>query len=154
MGIVVSTIYGAIKFHTPRGIGIVFSTYKPDKVREGVKNFKEVSLEEVKGILSCTDAEERIIVNSKYPEQMVIIGKQLSANFKEKIQDLLRSNADVFAWTHGDITGIPRTIMVGGKPFITEHKLNEYKHIKPVKQKKRGLGPDRSAAVCKEVEEL
>ncbi|GJT10045.1 hypothetical protein Tco_0857087 [Tanacetum coccineum] len=26
-------------------------------------------------------------------------------------------------------TRIPRTIMVGGKPFNTEHKLNEYKHM-------------------------
>ncbi|GJZ47999.1 reverse transcriptase domain-containing protein [Tanacetum coccineum] len=154
MGIVVSTIHGAIKFHTPRGIGTVFSTYEPDKVGERVKKFKEVSLEEVKGILSCTNAEEKIIVNSKYPEQMVIIGKQLPANFKEKLQDLLRSNADVFSWTHVDMTRIPRIIIVGGKPFNTEHKLNEYKHIKPVKQKKHGLGPDRSAAACKEVEEL
>ncbi|GKC57512.1 reverse transcriptase domain-containing protein [Tanacetum coccineum] len=154
IGIVVSTIHGAIKFHTPRGIGTVFLTYEPDKVGERVKNFKEVSLEEVKGILSYTNAEEKIIVNSKYPEQMVIIGKQLPANFKEKLQDLLRSNADVFSWTHVDMTGIPRTIIVGGKPFNTEHKLNEYKHIKPVKQKKHGLGPDRSAAACKEVEEL
>ncbi|GKA46829.1 reverse transcriptase domain-containing protein [Tanacetum coccineum] len=44
--------------------------------------------------------------------------------------------------------------MVGGKPFNTEHKLNEYKHVKHVKQKKRGLGPDRSKAACKEAEDL
>ncbi|GJS60539.1 hypothetical protein Tco_0655323 [Tanacetum coccineum] len=44
--------------------------------------------------------------------------------------------------------------MVGGKPFNTEHKLNEYKHIKPVKQKKSGLGPGHNEATCKEVDEL
>ncbi|GJU54012.1 hypothetical protein Tco_1227726 [Tanacetum coccineum] len=44
--------------------------------------------------------------------------------------------------------------MIEGKPFKTEHKLNEYSHIKPIKQKRRGLGPDRSTAACKEVEEL
>ncbi|GJR56223.1 hypothetical protein Tco_1406744 [Tanacetum coccineum] len=49
---------------------------------------------------------------------------------------------------------IPRTIMVGGKPFNTEHKLNEYKHIKPVKQKKCGLAPERNEEACKEVDEL
>nr|GEX45823.1 reverse transcriptase domain-containing protein [Tanacetum cinerariifolium] len=38
----------------------------------------------------------------------------------------------------------------GRKPFNIEHKLNEYKHIKPVKQKKHGLGHDRNAAACKE----
>ncbi|GJZ16286.1 reverse transcriptase domain-containing protein [Tanacetum coccineum] len=59
-----------------------------------------------------------------------------------------------FAWTHADMTGIPKTIMVKGKPFKTEHKLNEYSHIKLIKQKRRGLGPDRSTTACKEVEEL
>ncbi|GKD71841.1 reverse transcriptase domain-containing protein, partial [Tanacetum coccineum] len=44
--------------------------------------------------------------------------------------------------------------MVEGKPFNTEHKLNEYSHVKPIKQNKRGLGPDRNMAACKETEEL
>ncbi|GKG17204.1 hypothetical protein Tco_0362161, partial [Tanacetum coccineum] len=73
MGIVVSTIHGAIKFHTPRGIGTIFLMYEPDKIGEGQKKLKEVSLEVMKGVLSCTDAKERIVVNDKYPEQMVII---------------------------------------------------------------------------------
>ncbi|GJZ39367.1 reverse transcriptase domain-containing protein [Tanacetum coccineum] len=113
MGIVVSTIHEAIKFHTPRGIGTVSSTYESEKMGGGTKNLMEISPKDIKAVLSCTDVEESIIVNR-----------------------------------------IPRTIMGGGKPFNTEHKLNEYKHIKPVKQKKRGLGPDHSAMAHKEVEEL
>ncbi|GKC94236.1 hypothetical protein Tco_1159678 [Tanacetum coccineum] len=58
-------------------------------------------------------------------------------NFKRKLQDLLRSNVDVFAWTYADM-----------------HRLNEYKHIKPVKKKKRGLALEQNEAVCREVEEL
>ncbi|GKB64110.1 copia protein [Tanacetum coccineum] len=61
----------------------------------------------------------------------VVIGKHLPTNFKRKLQGHLRSNVDVFAWTYADMTGILRTIMVGGKPFNTEHKLSEYKHIEP-----------------------
>ncbi|GKA88063.1 reverse transcriptase domain-containing protein [Tanacetum coccineum] len=118
MGIVVSTIHGAIKFHTAEGI------------------------------------EEKVIINNKYPKQTVTIEKQLPEHFKRRLRDLLKANADVFAWTHVDMTGIPRTIMVKGKPFNTEQKLNEYSHVKPIKQKRRGLGPDRSIAACKEVEEL
>ncbi|GKB56616.1 hypothetical protein Tco_0912802 [Tanacetum coccineum] len=68
IGIVVSTIHRAIKFYTPREIGIVFSTYEFGKMREGTKKMREVSSEDIKGILSCTDAEERIIINRKYPE--------------------------------------------------------------------------------------
>nr|GEU47474.1 hypothetical protein [Tanacetum cinerariifolium] len=120
----------------------------------GTKKLSEVSLKDINGILSCTDTEERIILNSEYPKQTVIIGKQLPTNFKERLQDLLRFNVNVFAWIYADMTGIPRTIIVGGKPFNTEHKLKEYKHIKPVKQKKSGLGPNRNTTSCKEVEEL
>ncbi|GJX28518.1 hypothetical protein Tco_0236597 [Tanacetum coccineum] len=81
------------------------------------------------GVLSCTDAEEKIIVNSK-------------------------TNVDVFAWTHADMTRIPRTIKVNGKPFNMKHKLNEYSHIKPIKQKRQSLGLDRNTAAPKEVKEL
>ncbi|GKC92613.1 hypothetical protein Tco_1158055 [Tanacetum coccineum] len=68
IGIVVSTIHRAIKFYTPREIGIVLSTYEFGKMREGTKKPREVSSEDIKGILSCTDAKERIIINRKYPE--------------------------------------------------------------------------------------
>ncbi|GKD76074.1 hypothetical protein Tco_1334356, partial [Tanacetum coccineum] len=154
MGIVVSKIHEAIKFHTPRGIGTLFLTYKPDKIREGQKKLKEASQEATKGILSCADTEERIVINKKYPKQTIFIGKQLPTSFKKRLWDLLKANVDVFAWTYADMMGIPRTIMVRGKPFNTEHKLNEFKHIEPVKQKKRSLAPERIKEIHKEVEEL
>ncbi|GKE57694.1 reverse transcriptase domain-containing protein [Tanacetum coccineum] len=123
IGIVVSTIHGAIKFHTAKGIEIVFSTHESEKIKEGMKKISRA--------------------NSHY--------RKTVTRTLQKGCDLLRSNADVFAWTHADITGIPRTIMVEGKPFKTEHKLNEYIHIKPIKQKRRSLCPDRSTTACKEV---
>ncbi|GJS24889.1 hypothetical protein Tco_0453521 [Tanacetum coccineum] len=46
------------------------------------------------------------------------------------------------------------TLKIGSEIYITEHKLNEDKKIKPVQQKKRGMAPKRSAAASKEVEEL
>ncbi|GJX49237.1 hypothetical protein Tco_0276082 [Tanacetum coccineum] len=189
MGIVVSIIHMAIKFHTPRGIGTTFSMYEPDKIG-GHKKLKEASPMVAKGILSCVDVEERIVFKDKYPEQIIIIVKQMATRVKQKLKDLLRSNADVFAWTYVDIKkiiiivkqmptrvkqklhdllrsnadvfawtyvdikGIPRTIMVVGKTFNTEHRLNEFKHIEPIKQKKRGLATERNEAICKEVEEL
>ncbi|GJS52965.1 reverse transcriptase domain-containing protein [Tanacetum coccineum] len=154
MGIVVSTIHGAIKFHTTEGIGIVFSTYKSNKVKEGMKKIIETPPASEKGVFSCTTIEEKVVVNNKYPEQAVTIGKKLPEHFKERLRDFLRANANVFAWTHADMTGIPRTITVKGKPFNTKQKLNKYSHVKPIKQKRRGLGPDRSTTACKEVEEL
>ncbi|GJV25024.1 reverse transcriptase domain-containing protein [Tanacetum coccineum] len=128
MGIVVSTIHGAIKFHTEKGIGTVFLTNEAD---EGAKRDKKIPATNKERIFSCVNDEENII-----------------------LQNLLKSNANVFAWTQADMTGILRTITVKGKPFNTEHKLNEYSHIKPIKQNKRGLGPDRNMVACKETEEL
>ncbi|GKB49487.1 hypothetical protein Tco_0900240 [Tanacetum coccineum] len=154
IGIVVSTIHGAIKFHTTKGIGTVFSTYKSDKVKERIKKVREKPPASEKGVFSCTTAEEKVVVNNKYRKQTVTIRKQQPKHFKGRLRDLLKANVDVFAWTLDDMTGIPKTITIKGKPFYTEHKLNEYRYIKPIKQKRRGLGPDRSTTACKEVEEL
>nr|GEU51347.1 reverse transcriptase domain-containing protein [Tanacetum cinerariifolium] len=49
---------------------------------------------------------------------------------------------------------ISRTIMIEGDPFNKEHRLNECKHIEPVKQKKRGLALEQNEAAFREVEEL
>ncbi|GKA71942.1 reverse transcriptase domain-containing protein [Tanacetum coccineum] len=146
MGIVVLTIHGAIKFHTKKGIRTVLLAYETD---EGKKRARKILATNKERVLSCVNAQEKIIINDKYPDQTVTIGKQLPEHFKKELQNLLKSNEDVFAWTHADMTGIPRTIMVEGKPFNTEQKLNEYSHIKPIKQNKRGLGLDRNMAACK-----
>ncbi|GJR72656.1 reverse transcriptase domain-containing protein [Tanacetum coccineum] len=151
MGIVVSTIHEAIKFHTKKGIRTVLSA---DKTDEGKKRAKKILATNEERVLSCVNAEEKMIVNDKYLDQMVTIRKQLPEHLKKELQNLLKSNADVFEWTHVDMTGILRTIMVKGKPFNTEHKLNEYNHVKPIKQNKRVLGPDHNMAACKEIEEL
>ncbi|GJX64238.1 reverse transcriptase domain-containing protein [Tanacetum coccineum] len=52
------------------------------------------------------------------------------------------------------MTGISRTVTVGGKPFNTEHRLNEFKYIESIKQKKRSLAPERNKAMRKKVEVL
>ncbi|GKB39290.1 hypothetical protein Tco_0884232 [Tanacetum coccineum] len=151
IGIVVLMIYEAIKFHTKKGTRTILSA---DKTDEGTKRARKILSTNEERILSCVNAEENIIVNDKYPDQTVTIEKQLPEHFEKELQNILKSNADVFAWTHVDMTEIPRTIMVEGKPFNTEHKLNEYSHVKPIKQNKRGLGPDRNMAACKETKEL
>ncbi|GJT54853.1 reverse transcriptase domain-containing protein [Tanacetum coccineum] len=118
------------------------------------KEKQRTSLVNTKGVLGFTDAEEKITVNSKYPEQIVTIEKQLLEHFKESVTG--RAPVEYsFRYECGhksplqirnDMTGIPRTLTFDGKPFNTEHKLNEYSHIKPIKQKRRSIGPDRSTA--------
>nr|GEZ48494.1 hypothetical protein [Tanacetum cinerariifolium] len=143
MGIVGSTIHGAIKFHTKKGSKLYFRQTKPMKERRGPKGY----LPQVrKGSLVVSTLGKKFIMNDKYPDQTVTIRKQLHDHFKKELQNLLKSNVDVFSWTYDDMTGILRTKMIEGQPFNTEHKLNKYSHIMPIKQNKRGLGPDRSMA--------
>nr|GEU98190.1 reverse transcriptase domain-containing protein [Tanacetum cinerariifolium] len=79
IGIVVSTIHGAIKFHTTQGVETMFLTYKSNKIREGVKKIKETSLANTEGVLSCTDDEEKIIINSK---TITVDGKPFNTKHK------------------------------------------------------------------------
>ncbi|GKC59969.1 reverse transcriptase domain-containing protein [Tanacetum coccineum] len=44
--------------------------------------------------------------------------------------------------------------MVGGESFNTEHRMNEFKHIEPVKQKKWSLAPERNEAIRVQVKEV
>nr|GEW86689.1 reverse transcriptase domain-containing protein [Tanacetum cinerariifolium] len=64
-GIVVSTIHGATKFHTSKGTGTVFSMYEPPEIDERMKKPKATCSKIAKNVLSCRDAKERIIVNTK-----------------------------------------------------------------------------------------
>ncbi|GKB44377.1 reverse transcriptase domain-containing protein [Tanacetum coccineum] len=68
IGIIVSTIHRAIQFHTPRGTGTVLSQYNPHRLEEKQRITSEENQEDAKDILSCVDAEERIVVSDQYPE--------------------------------------------------------------------------------------
>nr|GEV22231.1 hypothetical protein [Tanacetum cinerariifolium] len=131
IGILVSTIHEAIKFHTPRGTDTVLSQYNPRRSEEKHIIISEEHQEDAKDFLIYVDAEERIVVSDQYPEQTIVIGRQLPTKTKIKLQDLLREYADVFAWTTAHTTRVPRTIIIGGEAFNTEHRVNELKHLEP-----------------------
>ncbi|GJT86546.1 reverse transcriptase domain-containing protein [Tanacetum coccineum] len=92
MGIMVLTIHRAIKFHTKKGVGIVLLVGDAGEETKKVRRTPTISKERIP---SCDDTEEKIIVNDKYPEQMVTIEKQLPEHFKKELQNLLRANADI-----------------------------------------------------------
>ena len=58
----------------------------------------------------------------------------------------LKKNLNTFAWAAEDMQGININ--------ITCHELNIDPTFKPVKQKRRKLGPERASAVNDEVEKL
>ena len=87
-----------------------------------------------------------ISVSRDDPSRVLKIGLQLSPAMTEDLSDFLRANLDVFAWTHSNMCGI--------SPAITSHMLNIDPKYVPVKQKRRGMDPERSAALREEVDKL
>ncbi|XP_071712607.1 uncharacterized protein [Rutidosis leptorrhynchoides] len=154
MGIIASTIYQLVKFYTPEGIGTLASTYDREKVIMAIREIEERPGECILETREKGSNEEKISVNPLFPEQQVVIGGSLPPETKKKLRKLLQANIDIFAWEYRDMTGIPRVLSIDGTTFSTEHKLNEYKHLEPIHQKKRNLANERDEAACKEVEEL
>jgi hypothetical protein len=73
----------------------------------------------MKHIMERMEAEEQIVINHSYPEQKVMIGKQLPTTFKKKLEKLLKAYKDVFAWKYSDITGVPKTLIIKNKSLNT-----------------------------------
>ena len=72
---------------------------------------------------------------------MVAMGDQV-----ERLQDLLKRNADIFAFSTDEMPGIPRN--------IAEHRLYVDPTVRPIKQKRRPLGAERNKVVKDEVAKL
>ncbi|RVW97140.1 hypothetical protein CK203_029948 [Vitis vinifera] len=64
----------------------------------------------------------------------------------QSMQKILRSNHDIFAWTHSDMKGI--------HPSIASHKLNIFPAARPVRQKIRRFHPDRQKVIQNEIDKL
>ncbi|GJW40418.1 hypothetical protein Tco_0066263 [Tanacetum coccineum] len=75
---------------------------QPIRTNKREKNRKRGTTSRQEDILSCVDAEEKIVACT-----------------------------DVFAWTTAYMTGLLRTIIVGGEIFNTEHRVNESKYVEP-----------------------
>ncbi|XP_071713651.1 uncharacterized protein [Rutidosis leptorrhynchoides] len=154
MGIIASTVHQLVKFYTSEGIGTLASTYDREKVIMTIRKTEETPSECILETREEGSNDEKISVNPLFPDQQVIIGSSLSSKTKKKLRKLLQANIDIFAWEYEDMTGIPRMLSIDGTTFSTEHKLNEYKHLELIHQKKRNLANERNEAACKEVEEL
>ncbi|GJZ12315.1 hypothetical protein Tco_0648780 [Tanacetum coccineum] len=131
------------------GPRVIMSEYQDIRRCKQIKRLNESFPEASIMVSGCVNPEEKVVVNQKYPKQIVTIGRQLPTQFKQKLVKLLRDNGDIFVWEYSDMTGIPRLHMIGNEIFITEDKK-----ITHVQQKKIGMAPERCAATSKEVEEL
>ncbi|GJX17315.1 hypothetical protein Tco_0218147 [Tanacetum coccineum] len=81
----------------------------------------------------------KVALYSNFPDQEVAIEGTLSAKGRTKLCSLLKENLDIFAWQPSDMTGVPR--------LIAEHRLNIREGYSPIRQKKRGQGPECAKAI-------
>ena len=80
------------------------------------------------------------------PDRCIYISTLLSEEEKAQLRQVIQLNADVFAWTHADMTGI--------SPTHASHRLNVAPSAKPVRQKMRRFHPDRHLVIQTEVDNL
>ena len=80
------------------------------------------------------------------PSKTACVGAYLSDDMQQSILAFLKENMSTFAWSMSGMKGI--------NPAITTHEFNVDLTFKPIRQKRRKLGPDRSKAVNEEVERL
>ncbi|XP_013732945.1 uncharacterized protein LOC106436528 [Brassica napus] len=99
-----------------------------------------------KQIQSQKDEILVVTIDESDQSKVVRVYAFLSEEMQRAIIDFLKQNASTFAWTTSDMKGI--------NPAITSHVLNVDPNIKPIRQKRRKLGPERSKAINEEVERL
>ncbi|KAD1592681.1 hypothetical protein E3N88_42586 [Mikania micrantha] len=130
---IVSIAHGAMKFPTPAGIATVSSS--SEKVASLARN-----------VLPKSPDIEEWILNDEYSEIIVKVGSHLTNKCKTALKEMLIRHCDIFAWTPRDMWGIPRS--------QAEHRINARTSCKPVKQKRRNMGIERSRAVIEETKKL
>lgn len=89
---------------------------------------------------------EMIELEEGNPDRKIKIGYRLDPAFREKLIQLLRNYADVFAWSPEDMPGLKESVAV--------HSLDVNPNRKPVKQKRKNFAPERQKAIDEEVEKL
>ncbi|GJS21707.1 reverse transcriptase domain-containing protein [Tanacetum coccineum] len=140
-----STIHGMMKFPTPWGVATIVS--QTPVVFECRRQGKKQTVEPPENVKTQDNVSptEQVLINPAFPEQLVVIGKDLSLEGSTQLKNLLKRNIDIFAWEPSDMTGVPKRII--------KHSLNANPSITPVSQKRRVFCSEKSQVVTKEVAE-
>ena len=85
-------------------------------------------------------------MDNENPSKILKIGSHLEEPQRDNLVNFLKENLDIIAWTHKDMVGI--------SPEIIYHHLNIQDSVKPIKQKRRAMDPNRYQALKEEVDRL
>ncbi|KAL2240129.1 UNVERIFIED_CONTAM: Retrovirus-related Pol polyprotein from transposon [Sesamum indicum] len=154
---VISTYHMKMKFPTEYGIGEVWCDQKearkcynlsikaePRSKKQKVREDAEPRPYEAEH-LKPSEEYKAIQLATDDPSKTTRIGSSMKEGEMAMI-DFLRNNADMFAWSPSDFTGID--------PEVIVHRLNVNPTVRPVQQRKRTLNSDKNDAIRQEVDKL
>ncbi|XP_070049414.1 uncharacterized protein [Nicotiana tomentosiformis] len=102
--------------------------------------------EENETIKTTIEELEAVPLFEQWQDRRIHIGARINPDRRGKLIEYLKANADCFAWSHLDMTGIP--------PEVMTHKFSEDPSFIPVKQKKRKQGSFKNQVIDEEVQKL
>ncbi|XP_019096313.1 PREDICTED: uncharacterized protein LOC104767301 [Camelina sativa] len=155
MKAVASTYHQCVKFPTPRGIFtlqgdplVARTCFIIERQQRHARTFTvSDSAERPDGrVRPNSESIVQVNIDSSDATRCVGIGADLPQPIKDELVKFLCQNAATFAWSMNSMTGID--------PNVTCHELNVDSTFKPIKQRRRKLGPERTAAVNEEVKKL
>uniref|UniRef100_A0A2N9J155 Uncharacterized protein n=1 Tax=Fagus sylvatica TaxID=28930 RepID=A0A2N9J155_FAGSY len=105
-----------------------------------------MKIDESQRLVEPTEELEVVSLDDEKPHRITSIATKMDGRLKESMMKFLKDNLDVFAWTHEDMPIIDLSAIC--------HRLNVDPSIRPIKQRRRVLGPDRNQAISDEVEKF
>ncbi|XP_013709500.1 uncharacterized protein LOC106413232 [Brassica napus] len=153
MRAVPSVYHQCLKFLSPTGEKTIHGSQKQSRAcymtgfrkmpprQENVSLVRDLTVKD-----PAKDLSSIVALDESSQEKGINIGNDLPPEVRNDLLSLLKQNIKTFAWSIADMPEIDIS--------ITSHDLNVDTTFKPVKQKRRKLGPERAKTVNDEVDKL
>ena len=105
-----------------------------------------MNIEEQQTMVELVERLEEIPLNDSRLDRTTRIGTLASSTIRIELATFLKTNQDIFTWSHEDMLGIDPLVMV--------HKLNVLPSFLPIRHKKQVFTQERNQAIAKEVGKL
>ena len=109
-------------------------------------HLQAMNVEEHRMAIEPVEKLEEILLDDSKLDRTTNIRTLTNPTLRQALTTFLRSNRDVFAWSHEDMPGIDPLVMI--------HRLNVSPFFPPIRQKKRVFAPERDQAIAEEVRKL
>ena len=148
---VTSTYHLMIKFPTDYGVGKLRGNQMAARecyvaMMEMDDHLQAMNIEEHRTTAEPVEELEEVFLDDSNHERTTKIGTLASPAIRQELTAFLRSNRDIFAWTHEDMPGIDPSVIV--------HRLNVSPSFPPIQQKKQVFAPERDQAIVEEDRKL